>query len=454
MKREIGRRDPVGAGGPLRIAMLVTSGALGDHRVMRQAEALVGAGYVVRIWCMRRFWMPEFQTVNGVEIVNHPPPVISAGSSETGVQQRGADDRYPGTVPVGAVALRAIRYALRLAGAGSVYSALQRRRDLSQLSLLERQIVREVVAWGPDVVHQHDFGTLRAADRICRRTHAKLVSDMHDVPAGSMRTPGRWSEAAQQRIRRARVRRGMRRYYSRTDLRFAASAGVAQFCAEMSVVEPGIPLLNAPRVSEQVGVDRSVSDDATRPAGQLLLVYVGLVRHNRGIEDILDALTVAADFDLAIVGGTMPNIDFDFMGEIQKRGLESRVHHLGFQPQRELLAYLATADVGVAVIPPVTANNQAIFPSKFLEMVLAGLPVVVYDTGPMGELASKIASCHVIRPGSTEELVAAIRAAAVSDRLPAEALTELRRRLGWEAQERVLLDAYEKLLGATAISRA
>ena len=78
---------------------------------------------------------------------------------------------------------------------------------------------------------------------------------------------------------------------------------------------------------------------------------------------------------------------------------------------------------------------------------------MVYDRGTMGGLASKIASCHVIRPGSTEALVAAIRAAAVSDRLSEEALTELKRRLGWEAQERVLLDAYEQLLGARAISR-
>lgn len=453
MTRDIVRRDQAGAGGPLRIAMLVTSGGLGDHRVMRQAEALAGAGHVVRIWCMRRFRMPEFQVVNGVEIVNHPPPDYSTESPPEATRRSEDDADELGSVPLRAAVLQSIRRTLRLINADWIYAALQRRRDKVQLVVLERQIEREIVAWSPEVVHQHDFGTLRTADRVCRRTGAKLVSDMHDVPAGSMRTPQGRVEAVRQRLRRLRVRRGMRRHYSRTDLRFAAGYGVARFCAEMAGVTPGTSLLNTPRISEQIDAGRTVDDDARRPGGQLLLVYVGLVRHNRGVEEILDAVALAPEFDLAIVGGTMSNIDFDLQGEIAKRDLDGRVHHVGFRPQPHLLAYLSTADVGVAVMPPVTANNLAAFPAKFLEMVLAGLPVVVYDTGPMGELAASIASCHVIRPGSTKELVAAIRAAAVSNRLPEAALTELKRRLGWEAQERVLLDAYEQLLSARAISR-
>ena len=240
----------------------------------------------------------------------------------------------------------------------------------------------------------------------------------------------------------------MRRDYVRTDLRFAAGAGVARACADMAGMSPGLSLLNTPRIARQVPVGRSVRDVVPLRSGGTLVVYVGLVRHDRGLEQILDAMRLAPEVELAIVGGSMRNIDYDVDAEIAARGLASRVHHVGFQPQEELLAFVATADVGLATIPPVTENNRATLPAKFLEMLLAGLPVIVYDFGPMAELARDIASCRCVPYGDATVLAEAVRAVAADAgmRPSSTQLERLRRQLGWEAQEQVLLEAYARLL--------
>ena len=56
---------------PTRVAMIVPNECNPDFRVVKQAEALVKSGRVVRLFCIKQpnSDLPDFEIINGVEYV-------------------------------------------------------------------------------------------------------------------------------------------------------------------------------------------------------------------------------------------------------------------------------------------------------------------------------------------------------------------------------------------------
>src|SRR5205085_12556213 len=58
---------------------------------------------------------------------------------------------------------------------------------------------------------------------------------------------------------------------------------------------------------------------------------------------------------------------------------QGRVHVIPAVPQRDLLAYCASADVGVIPYQAVDLNNYYTSPNKLFDFIQAGLPIVASD---------------------------------------------------------------------------
>ena len=106
-----------------------------------------------------------------------------------------------------------------------------------------------------------------------------------------------------------------------------------------------------------------------------IVVFQGRTGPNLGLEAAAEAITQVPDAALVILGFGRG------MADSRARDADPRYagRHvtLDARPADEVVAWVASADVCLIPLPPVSANQRLTTPNKFWEAVVAGTPVVV-----------------------------------------------------------------------------
>ncbi len=302
----------------------------------------------------------------------------------------------------------------------------------------------------PDLVHAMGFLALPVAERLARRTGARLVYDARDLYVESnniarLPRPLRATFALQEG-RRARaadavmtVNESCADYLER---RYRIKRPVVVLNGQLPWTPP-VPPPN--RIRERLGL---------RPERRIVLYHGGFMR-DRGLLELVEAVasTNMADIDLVFMGsGPEEKRLREVVGVLSAR---DRIHILPPVPPAELLDWVASAEVGAMVSQPRTLNEQLSTPNKLFECLTAGTPVVSSDfgerrriilEGPDGPLG------RVCDPTDRRSIAAAIRAILDLDRGETEALRERcrragRDRYGWGTQFERAIETYEAVTG-------
>ncbi len=130
-----------------------------------------------------------------------------------------------------------------------------------------------------------------------------------------------------------------------------------------------------------------------------------------------------------------------------------RVRVLDGVPPDELLPWVASADVGLALTQPTNLNNVLSSPNKLFETIAVGLPVVTSDFPEMRRVLIEDPDGPLGAVCEPEDPAAIVRALRSVLDLSAEDTAELRRRClkaaherwNWEAQEERLVALYAEL---------
>jgi glycosyltransferase involved in cell wall biosynthesis len=397
-----------------------------DSRVRREAASLADAGYHVRIVCLAadverlREDLPERVTV----LVSRPD-----GSSV-------------------------------LPGSHNPFSTSHGGRPMRLLRRVGWLIsyVRNLLAWGRtvpatcgpvDAWHLHDFVALAAVAPRVRGV--PVVYDAHDLfleTGTALRLPGplRLAIRAYERRLVARVAAVITVNDSVAALlrqRYAPERiEVLHNCAELATPPPRRPSL--------------IRDTAGIPPDAPVVLYHGSMALNRGVEQLMAALLEPGleRAHLALMGFGERRPIYAEAARDARYG--QRVHLLEPVPPRELLAWVASADIGAMPIQPTTRNHVLSTPNKLFESLMAGIPVVTSDfpamrqivldpqLGPLG------AVCDPARPAA---VAAAIRSILDLDPTAMHALQDrcleaARARWNWQRQAVRLTALYDDLLPA------
>ncbi len=123
-------------------------------------------------------------------------------------------------------------------------------------------------------------------------------------------------------------------------------------------------------------------------ADDFVLVYSGRVNRDKGILELIDAMTLLHDYPsikLMVIGssfyGNAIGVD-EFMSELKIKAstLKDRIIFTGFIPYQQIPSYLNMSDV--AVIPSVWDDP---FPTTVLEAQAMGLPIITTRRGGIPE---------------------------------------------------------------------
>lgn len=165
--------------------------------------------------------------------------------------------------------------------------------------------------------------------------------------------------------------------------------------------------------------------------GEDIVVYVGRLVREKGVDTLLDALPAVLDrrpATVLVIAGTGPNEE-SLRRRVREMGLGGRVHFGGYIDDRTRNLLLRWSSV--AVVP----SYYEPFGLTALEAMASGAPVVVSDTGGLGETVVHGETGFKVPPANPGELSAAILAVledrALAGAMAARARADVLRRYSW-----------------------
>jgi glycosyltransferase involved in cell wall biosynthesis len=310
----------------------------------------------------------------------------------------------------------------------------------------------EIIKYRPHVIHVHDLMPLPLAVHVAPAIGAKVIYDSHELE---------------------RHRNGLdgigRLVTAIVEWRFISKAHrvitVCDSIADHLVAEYGIPrplvVLNAPdfkigaplpaSIRERIGIEREIP----------LAVYVGKVTTGRGLEQLVESLTHAEEFHVALLGPRVPSVADDLETLARRLNVRARFHLVDSVPPDDVVPFLATADIGVIPIQDVCLSYRYCLPNKLFELTFAAIPACVSNLPEMRAVVEYCNTGIVMNERDPKDIARAMRDAyARRDELIAtgDRLERLKERYSWDAQARKLRALYDELeadirLNARSVNR-
>ncbi|THV32272.1 glycosyltransferase family 4 protein [Glycomyces paridis] len=312
-----------------------------------------------------------------------------------------------------------------------------------------------VDALEPDLIHANDFQMLGVGARAKVRAAArgrdvKLVWDVHEfLPGLKPWKDHPWWRPAQLAHEREHAPHA------------DAVVTVSEPLADLLVAEHGLArrpavVMNAPDTDglaeaedvpdlrELCGVEKDTP----------LMVYSGAPLEQRGIHTMVEALPALPNVHAVLM---LSRHHWKYVRDLVARGEElgvaGRLHLLPHLPYRQVVPFVAAADIGVN---PVLhhQNHEISLHTKIFDYSHARLPLVVSDVRTVAETVRATGQGEVFRAGDTADFVRAVEAVladpdryreAYEGRVPLEEWT-------WRRQAETLTGVYAGLIGPAPVA--
>lgn len=247
----------------------------------------------------------------------------------------------------------------------------------------------------PDIVHAHDWLVGQSASTLAAHTARPLVVTVHATETG--RNQGWLPTSLNLAIHSVE-----RWLAGNADAVITCSTAMRTEVAQLFELAPE----SVDVVPNGIELDRWRVARPQRDAARRHVVFVGRLEHEKGLQTLLRAVRrlrrTHPQLRLSIAGtGSKAG---DLQAEARRLRLGSAVTWLGFVPDDQLLAVLATADA--AVVPSLYEP----FGLVALEAAAARVPVVVARTGGLADLATDGVAAAAFAPGDAGELAVALEA--------------------------------------------
>ena len=294
----------------------------------------------------------------------------------------------------------------------------------SRLSRLARSLYFLATATA-DVISIHDPELIPVA-WIARVRGIPVVFDLHE----------RFPDQLAEKDWMPWIARGLARFVAKGALKFANFAYTVTLAEKgyEALFSKGHPLFpNYPLVSGW---------PARVPPVKPSIVYVGEVTRQRGLDVAVEAAGLLG-VPIRVVGP----VTSSFRAELMELAVASgaQLELLGRLSNPEALKEVARASVAISPLRPIQ-NYQESLPTKVLEYVCVGVPVVASDLPGTREVLGSIKSSFLVEPESTAALVGGIRAAmeAASQKAAIDSSPHWREMFQWP--DRAVRDFYLSLV--------
>ena len=246
-----------------------------------------------------------------------------------------------------------------------------------------------------DIVLSNDLDTLPACYFASFLKGKKLIYDSHE-----------YFTEVPELIDNPRIKRFWERIEAQMVPHVTKAYTVCASIANVYTEKYGIPFrvvrnlpYRLPQTTDQKTIDLPIS--------QPFVIYQGAINKGRGIEEIIEAMTLLPKISLVIAGGG------DLLQESQKRveelNLNGRVYFAGRLQISELHYITKKALAGLSVEKDMGLNYRYALPNKLFDYMNAGIPVIVSASPEMKHIVKTYQTGIVIKETSPHAIAAAIQ---------------------------------------------
>lgn len=299
----------------------------------------------------------------------------------------------------------------------------------------------------PDVIHAHDLVTLSGAALVAARTGASLVYDAHELETHTNYhslhpETKRWiAHYESVLVHRARV--------------VTVCDSIADWLRDEYEIERPVVVMNVPDRRNILPMGATLRQTLGLDGATPLVVYVGSVTVDRGLELAVEALEHLPGVHLATVGWRYPETEHAMLMAAERLAVSDRLHLLDPVPSAGVIPFVSDADASLIPIQNVCLSYAFCFPNKLLESVFAGLPVAVADLVELRRFVDENAVGVVMDERDPKTIAAALsRLLADHDAVaPSPAtIADIEDRYGWHVQEDRLHALYRSFVPAPVAS--
>jgi glycosyltransferase involved in cell wall biosynthesis len=310
------------------------------------------------------------------------------------------------------------------------------RHSLSMVEFAVR-VLYEGVRKRPTLVHCHDVIALPAGWLVSIVVGSRLIYDAHELESkrnGQSALLGNLVLAVENWC------------WRRIALLVSVSPSIIDWYRDNLGPKPSILVMNSPVLSLSATIPITREPGSAGyfhrlfgiQAGTPVFIYVGIMMHGRGIEQVLE-----------VFGRAGVRSHVVFMGYGDAVGVEdharrfANIHLHPAVPHDQVVEYVRHADCGLCLIEDVSLSDRLCLPNKLFEYAFAGIPVLASRL-PEIERAVREFGLGVCCENDAESIRQAVQAIERDGISPSTAdLSEL----SWERQAERLRDAYRQLLG-------
>ncbi|HET7646596.1 MAG TPA: glycosyltransferase, partial [Candidatus Limnocylindria bacterium] len=331
------------------------------------------------------------------------------------------------------------------------YAVVRVSRPIPRLPLLRffayrRRLVAALRRTRPHVLHAHDSNALEPVAAVARDLRVPFVYDGHELWLQQTRR-GRpllywWAFLAWYRFVE-------RRYLRRAAAWITVSPSIARHLER----EYGLAHVESVPNYPDLGVEarrrelRSLPGGNRIPDGAPIVLYLGALLPGRGLEQLISAMADVPEAHLVFLGEGGLRLALE--ERAATLGISDRVHILDPVPPADVVAYAASATVGVAPGQPVSLSYTYSLPNKLFESMAAGLPVVASDFPEVRRVLEREQAGVIVDARRPEAIADALRELLADPvgaaRMGANGRQAVRERYNWSVSADALVKVYAGL---------
>ena len=293
-----------------------------------------------------------------------------------------------------------------------------------------------------DIYHAHDLNTLPAACLAKRKTGGKLVYDSHELYVEINRSK------KQSRFAKFLLSKTEFLLIKSADHVITVSDSIGEELKRRYPIKRLTVILNAPSC-RTVRHGLSLRDELKIPEFNKIIIYVGNITINRGLEELIQSI-VYLNHCVVVIMGRASNFAYSQKLKQLARdvAVENKVYYFGPVPFEDVTKYAASADVGVAPIKNACLSYYYCLPNKLFEYIAGGLPTVVSNFPELKRVIKEYNLGRTFNPDDPKDIAEAINYV-LSDK---DKYEEMKRNalqaakvFNWENESKKLLEIYKKL---------
>ncbi len=314
--------------------------------------------------------------------------------------------------------------------------------------LHEWRLSRRLVSLRPDVLHAHDSNALMPVAIASRCTRAPFVYDAHDL---WLHRPRRERSKLYHFLQNAYYSLIERLLVPRAAATITVSAPIVRhlerrYSLRKVALVPNFPdgidsgALGAREIRSLPGMEQV-------PAAAPIVLYLGGLMAGRGLENLIKAMVFVDSAHAAFLGSGHQREELVALS--CRLGLADRVHLLDPVPGSEVIAYSASATIGVSPIVPSCLNYRYSLPNKLFQYMAAGIPVVASDFPQVRDVVIGSGAGLVVDTMDPRAIAEAInrlvRDPSEGAAMGARGRHAVAQTYRWEAAARTLLKVYARI---------